>query len=429
MHLTVLGLNHNTAPLDVREKIFIPEDQQADVLKKLRAEGIGEAAIISTCNRTEIYVSGPDAEEAESAITRTLVERFAVDRKSLHDYTYALTNEEAYKHLFIVASGLDSMVVGEPQILGQVKDAYRTAVTHRSSGPFFDRLFHRAFQVAKRVRTETRIGYNPVSISGMAVELARKIFGDLEQKKILVLGAGEMCEIALKHFKKEGLQEILVANRTFGKAQQLAEEIIGTPYPFEDIPELLLKVDMVLSSTGAEKPIIDRNMVLHAMKKRKNRPLFFIDIAVPRDVEPGVNDIENAYLYDIDDLKELSQIHLSNRLQESEKAHAIVDEEVGKFTSWLKQLDMNPLITEIRESLEAMRQAELRKTLQKMKDTDPETIKQIDMLTRAIVNKLVHPHIMMIKKNGSPAVLDLVKNLLLPREDDEKEMDSGNQGE
>jgi glutamyl-tRNA reductase len=429
MHLIILGLNHTTAPLDVRERLFIAEERQGDLLDALKRRGASEAAVISTCNRTEIYMTGVDPRDAQGVIADVLTGYFAADTAWIDRYTYTLADDEAYKHLFLVASGLDSMVVGEPQILGQVKDAYRCARRYNASGPFFDKVFHRAFQVAKRVRTETRIGYNPVSISGMAVELARKIFGDLGKKQILVLGAGEMCEVALKHFRKEGLEDILVVNRTLGKAQHLADDIIGTPCPFEDIPALLLRVDMVLSSTGSEKPIIDKEMVLYAMKKRKSRPLFFIDIAVPRDIDPAVNDIDNAYLYDIDDLKDLSQQHLSNRLQEAQKAHAIVDEEVRKFGAWLKQLERNPLITAIRENVEAIRTREVKKAIQRMKQRDPETIEQVDLLTRAIVGKLLHPHIMMIKKNGSPAVLEIIRDLLLAKEDDETSMDSGDEGE
>lgn len=320
------------------------------------------------------------------------------------------------------------MVIGEPQILGQVKDAYRSASGSGAAGPFLDKVFNRAFQVAKRVRTETRIGYNPVSISAMAVELARKIFGDLQRKQILVVGAGEMCEIALKHFRKEGLGEVLVTNRTFGAAQQLAEQIIGAAHPFEALADLLVRVDMVLSSTGSERPIIDKPTVMDAMKKRKRRPLFFIDIAVPRDVEPGVNDIENVYLYDIDDLKELSQAHLSDRIEESRRAHDIVDEEVRKFALWLGRLDMNPVIARIRERLDAMRDRELKKTLQKLKGADAETVRQLDLLTRSIVNKIVHPHLAALKEDGSPAVLDLIKQLLLG-EEDEKKMGNRDEGE
>jgi glutamyl-tRNA reductase len=429
MHLVVLGLNHNTAPLEVREKFHVSEEDLGEMLRGLTAEGAHEAVVISTCNRTEIYATAPAHEEVNSVVERTFLERFGAEKAWLKDYTYAFSDDEAFRHLFLVASGLDSMVVGEPQILGQVKDAFRASLQIGATGPLFEKVFKRAFHVAKRVRTETRIGYDPVSISSMAVELARKIFGEFSNRLILVVGAGEMCEIALKHFKKDGIQEIIVTNRTFMKAQQLAEEVIGTAHPFEEIPDLLLKVDMVLSSTGADLPIIDKAMVLRAMKRRKNRPLFFIDIAVPRDVEPKVNDIENVYLYDIDDLKELAQTHLENRIQESQKAHAIVDEEVGKFRAWLKELDRGPLIAEIRENLEAMRSREVKKTLQKLKDADPELVAQLDALTKGIINKIVHRHMVMIKKNGSPAVLDIVKSLLLYREENENEMDSGDKGQ
>jgi len=429
MHLVILGLSHTTAPVEARERLYVSEGVLGDLLKELTERGAKEAMVLSTCNRTEVYASSGDIDALKAAVVGALTGRFNVDRKWLEEYTYTMCDEEAYKHLFLVASGLDSMVVGEPQILGQVKDAYQSACTFGASGPFFRKVFHRAFQVAKRVRTETRIGYDPVSISGMAVELARKIFGDLGHRQILVIGAGEMCEIALKHFKKGGLQEIFVTNRTLAKAQRLAEEIIGSAYPFEEISELLLKADMVLSSTGADEPIIDKAMVAHAMKLRKNRPLFFIDIAIPRDIEPSVNDIENVYLYDIDDLKGLAQAHLLNRMQESQKAHAIVGEEVERFGLWLKQIEMNPLITQIRENLEAMRHRELKKTLQKLKGADPETERQLDALTRSIINKIIHPHLVMIKKNGSPAILGLIRSLLLTGAENEKEMDSGDEGE
>jgi glutamyl-tRNA reductase len=429
MHLTVLGLNHNTAPLEARERLHMADETLGDMLRDLKEAGCDEALILSTCNRTEIYVAGRSIDETGAIVARALNDRFGVGSTWLADYAYTMSDEEAYRHLFLVACGLDSMVVGEPQILGQVKDAYRSACDHSTSGSFFRKVFHRAFRVAKRVRTETRIGYDPVSISSMAVELARKIFGDMGRRQILVIGAGEMCEIALKHFRKEGLQDILVTNRTLARAQKLAEETIGTAYPFEEIPGLLLKADVVLTSTGAEEPIIGKAAVLLAMKKRKNRPLFFIDIAVPRDIEPAVNDIENVYLYDIDDLKGLAQAHLSNRMQESSKAHAIVDEEVARFGVWLKQLEMGPLIAEIMENLETMRNRELKKALQRLKGADPDTVKQLDALTRAIVNKIVHPHLVMIKKNGSPATLELMRNLFLYGEEDEEALDGGDEGE
>ncbi len=422
-------MSHATAPVDVREKLYIAEDAIPELLQHLKEAGAAEAVVLTTCNRTEIYAGGASLEEVVHAVNGTLQKKFGIAGDWLHNYSYVLSFKDAYRHLFLVASGLDSMVVGEPQILGQVKDAYRQASLSGAAGQLFEKVFNRAFQAAKRVRTETKIGYNPVSISSMAVELARKIFGEFDQKKILVIGAGEMCEIALKHFKKEGVEEVYITNRTFQKAHLLAEEITGTPFPFEQIPELLLKADMVLSSTGAEKPIISKDLVVTVMKKRKHRPLFFIDIAVPRDVEPDINNIENVYLYDIDDLKSLSQAHLADRLQESERARAIVEEEVEKFEAWFAQLELSPVITQVLDKLELVRAGELKKAMQRLKGADEETLKQMELLSKAIVNKIAHPHIMMIKKNGSPLVLDVMKNLFQSEEENGKEVDTGDKGE
>jgi glutamyl-tRNA reductase len=420
--IVVFGLNHNTAPLDVREKLYVPEAVVPDLIRELKEENIGEAVILSTCNRTEFYFSCDDFEQSFKKFYGLLVGRFGLKAEWLEQYTYVFRNEDTYRHLFLVASGLDSMVVGEPQILGQVKDAYRLATDNSATGFLLDKVFHRTFNVAKRVRTETRIGYNPVSISSMAAELAKKIFGELKEKKILVVGVGEMCEIALKNFKKEGVGEIFITNRTFRNAQALAEDIAGIPRPFEDLPNLLTMVDMILTSTGSNKPIIDTNLVNTVMRKRKHKPLFFIDIAVPRDVEPAVNDLANVYLYDIDDLKNLSQHHLKDRLKESERAHTIIEEEVARFTAWIQQLDTNPLISRIYEKVEEMRIKELKKTLQKLKDADEETIRCIDILTKGIVNKLVHPHVVLIRQNKSPTVMEIMKKVFRIEEEDEKNM-------
>lgn len=428
MPIVVFGLNHTTAPIEVREKLYVSEDTIPALTKELKEEGLNENIVLSTCNRTEFYFSCENIEGALDKIYQTLSKYFHMDEEWLKEYTYLLTNEDAYRHLFLVASGLDSMVVGEPQILGQVKDAYRLATDCNTTGFLLDKVFHKTFNVAKRIRTETKVGYNPVSISGMAIELAKKIFGELPGKKILVVGAGEMCEIAVKYFKKDGVADIYITNRTFQNAQKLADEIAGVPYPFGDLQDLLVKVDMVLSSTGSEKPIIDKELVSLVMKRRKQKPLFFIDIAVPRDVEPSVNGIENVYLYDIDDLKELSQKHLSDRLSESEKARAIIDEEVKKFTAWLKQLDKSPMISDIYDKVEEIRKGELKKILQKHQGIDEETIKSMELLSKSIVNKLVHPHVVMIKENGSPIILELMKKLFSLEDENEKDMDYRHKG-
>lgn len=427
MHITVFGLNHTTAPIEIRERFHISEENLSEFLKRLHSEGLGETVVLSTCNRTEIYIASEDIDRALELFKNTALSLLQIERGWLDRYTYEMKDEEAYRHLFQVASGLDSMVIGEPQILGQVKDAYRAATFMGTTGFYLNRLFHRTFYVAKKVRTETKIGYNPVSISSMAVELSRRIFGELKNKKILVIGAGEMCEIALKYFKKEGLKEIYVTNRTFQKAEKLSEDIAGTPYPFHKIPELLTTVDMILSSTGAETYIIKKEELSSIMKKRKNRPLFFIDIAVPRDIDPAVNNIENVYLYNIDDLKGLSQRYVEDRLRESEHASAIIEEEVGKFSHWLRQLEVHPIITHMIEKAEDIRCRELDKALSKIKNIDEDTIKGIDMLTRSIVNKLIHPHIRLIKQEVNPLILDIMKNLF-NYEDDEKKMENRDEG-
>ena len=421
-------MSHNTAPVEIRERFHVSEASAPDLSKELRDEGIDEIVVLSTCNRTEIYYSCRDCEKSTDIIRENLKKRFAIEPEWLDSFVYSFRDEDAYRHLFLVASGLDSMVIGEPQILGQVKDAYRMATGLNATGILLDKVFHRTFHVAKRIRSETRIGYNPVSISSMAVELSKRIFLDLTQKKILVIGAGEMCEIALRHFEREGLIDIFITNRTFQGAHKLAEEHGGAPYPFDQIPDLLTRVDMVLSSTGSEVPIVDKPLVQSVMKKRKNRPLFFIDIAVPRDIDPQVNNIENVYLYDIDDLKDLSQRHLSDRLKESEKAHLIMEEEAGKFTQWLKQLDVAPVIAGILQRAEEIRSGEVQKVLSKLKDNDPETLSRIDMVTKAIINKLLHPHLTLLKQEGSPEVMEVMKRLFNIEEDNGEEVDNWDQG-
>lgn len=430
MSLVVLGLNHTTAPVEARERVFVTEERLPDFFHHMKDRGFGEVVVLSTCNRTEIYLVLHEPEETLGPALAAVAAFFDTEPQWFTDFLYTFRDEEAYRHLFVVASGLDSMVVGEPQILGQVKDSYRLASDHDATGFLLDKVFHRTFTVAKRIRTETKIGYNPVSISSMAVEMSKKIFGHLPSKKILVLGAGEMCEIALKHFRREGVAEVFIVNRTFQNARKLAEEVGGTPYSFDAMPEVLTMADMVLTSTGSEKPIIGPDLVQVSMKKRKNRPLFFIDIAVPRDVDPAVNDLENVYLYDIDDLRDLSMAHLSDRLKESEKAQEIVSEEVRRLAKWLKQLDLNPLIAHIYERAEQIRAQEVQKSLKKLKAPDDETIKAIDALTKTIVNKMLHPHVTLLKEDGSPPVLEIVKRLFsLEDENNEEEVDRRNEGQ
>ncbi len=427
-YLTVLGLNHNTAPVEIREKMFIEESDTPEFLDRLKKNGIDESVVISTCNRTEIYFHSLHHESSLLKVKKIFSETAGTRTEWLDKYTYAFHNEDACRHLFLVASGLDSLIVGEPEILGQVKDAYRIAGFHNATGFFLNKIFHKTFNVAKRIRTETKIGYNTLSISSMAIELAKNIFTDLKEKKILVVGAGTMCKTALKYFQKEGLQEVFISNRSYQKACRLAEDILGTAYPFQELAKLFIKADMVLTSTGSKQPFIDKTFVHSIMEKRKGKPLFLIDIAVPRDISPEVNDIENVYLYNIDDLKELSQRHLSDRLKESEKARGIIEEEVRKFSKTLRQLNMNPLIEHIIEKAETMRSRELDKTLKKLNNVDSNIARAFDALTKTITNKLVHSHITLIKENSDTSLMDIYKRYFHFEEDNEEEMGNWDQG-
>ncbi len=424
----IIGLNHNTAPLEVREKFYIKEGSIPDILARIQQEGINEAVVLSTCNRTEIYYSGDNNDAMVKKIRHVLSDAVKAGADVFDRYTYSFRDEDAFRHLFLVASGLDSMVIGEPEIFGQVKEAYRIAASSKTTGFFLNKTFHKTFNVAKRIRTETKIGYNPLSISSMAVELARRIFGSLDEKKILVVGAGEMCEVALKYFQREGVPDIFITNRTFQKARKLADEIIGEARPFESLFELLTVVDVVLTSTGSDVPLIAPDMLHTAMKKRKNRPLFFIDIAVPRDVDPAVNDMDNVYLYDIDDLKDLSLKHLSNRVKESEKAQVIIEDEASRFSEWLDKVDVNPLISHITATADIIRAREVKRTIARLPDRDPEVAAAMDAMTRSIVNKLVHPYLALLKDTQDPAVFDALKKLFQFEENDENDVDSGDTG-
>lgn len=424
----IIGLNHNTAPLEVREKFYIKEESIPDILARIQQEGINEAVVLSTCNRTEIYYSGDNNDAMVKKIRHVLSDAVKAGADVFDRYTYSFRDEDAFRHLFLVASGLDSMVIGEPEIFGQVKEAYRIAASSKTTGFFLNKTFHKTFNVAKRIRTETKIGYNPLSISSMAVELARRIFGSLDEKKILVVGAGEMCEVALKYFQREGVPDIFITNRTFQKARKLADDIIGEARPFESLFELLTVVDVVLTSTGSDVPLIAPDMLHAAMKKRKNRPLFFIDIAVPRDVDPAVNDMDNVYLYDIDDLKDLSLKHLSNRVKESEKAQVIIEDEASRFSEWLDKVDVNPLISHITATADIIRAREVKRTIARLPDRDPEVAAAMDAMTRSIVNKLVHPYLALLKDTQDPAVFDALKKLFQFEENDENDVDSGDTG-
>ncbi len=405
--ITVVGMNHKTAPVELREKLSFQPDQIPLSFEKIREiEGIKECAILSTCNRVEVYNVLTSQTSDLDTICAFLADFHQVPLKIFEPCLYRFSDDKAIRHIFRVASSLDSMVVGEPQILGQFKDAYGLATQHKATGTILNRLFHKAFSVAKRVRTETRIANSAVSISFAAVELAKKIFDDLSTCRVLIIGAGEMCELAAKHFINAGIRDIYITNRTFPRAIALAEDFGGEAVPFETFGSLFEKVDIILSSTGAPDPIVTTDVVSKAMKRRKNRPMFFIDIAVPRDVEEKVHTLSNVYLYDIDDLKEVVTANQQEREKEARKAEAIIEEEVSHFLQWMNNLEVIPTIRQMRERADALRKAELQKTLSKMKELPDKDKQAIDRLTQSIVNKLLHGPSVLLKQTGENGTND-----------------------
>src|SRR4030042_4179658 len=335
MEVLVIGLNHNTAPIAIRECLAFPEDKLEDALSKVHTfSSIKENIIVSTCNRVEIYTATRETEKAIYDLKNFLSQFHGISLREFEKSLYTHVGEEAVRHIFRVASSLDSMVLGEPQILGQIKNAYDISQQTKTSGLILHRLLHRAFHVAKRVRTETKIAISAVSVSFVAVELAKKIFGTLEKRTVLLMGAGEMCELAARHLVSGGIEKDLVTNRTYERAVALALEFRGEPIPFEEIHQGLRMVDIVITATNSPKYLIHHEEVSKVIKNRKQKPIFFIDIADPRDIEPRVGDIENVYLYNIDDLQTVANDNIQDREKEAQKEETSVQDEVVKFVNW-----------------------------------------------------------------------------------------------
>ena len=400
--ILVIGLNHKTAPVEIREKLAF-KNSSLHPLEKLKKEvsSFKEGLFLSTCNRVEFYfILKRDQKNKFLMDFFSFIENESSFKwKDLEPHFYFLENEKAIKHLFEVACGLDSLVIGEPQILGQVKSAYKEALNYRTSGIVLNRLLHKCFSVAKKVRTETGIGGGAVSISYAAYRLAKKILGSLKDKVVLLVGAGEMAELACMHFVSEGVKKVLIANRTFSKAVELAEKFRGEAYSLDELLNALIKADIVISSTGAPNCIITKNMITSVLKPRKYKPLFVIDIAVPRDVDPEVNNLENVYLYDIDDLKSVVEKNLKEREKEATRAKTIIEAEVLKFQKWLKELEFYPTLRALNEKAEKLRQKELAKTFKKLKNLSEEEKEAIEILTRSLIQKLLYYPINFIKKS------------------------------
>ncbi|MCX5879994.1 MAG: glutamyl-tRNA reductase [Deltaproteobacteria bacterium] len=427
-----IGMNHETAPVELREclaKDPAHADRALAMMRELAC--VKEGMFLSTCNRVEALFTTEQTDEAKGSVIAVLSKLGGMPSESLCSNLFTYEDRDAVRHIFRVASSLDSMVIGEPQILGQIKEAYTRATKENTTGVILNRLLHRAFHTAKRVRTETGISDAAVSVSYAAVELAKKIFYDFKGKKVLLIGAGEMAELAARHLLSQGVSAITVANRTFQKAVEVAQVFKGVPVSFEEIEAQLLEADIVISSTAAPGYVITHDQVKGSMKKRRNRPLFFIDIAVPRDVEPEVNDLENVYAYDIDDLKGIIQVNRGQREEEAIKAERIVEEEVIKFEQWLKTLEVVPTIVSLKEKAETIRQAELKKSLSSLGELSPSQMKSLEALTLSITEKILNDPILFLKKKADrplgKSYLDTARRLFCLDRENGDEVEHGSE--
>src|SRR5271165_6302827 len=424
MRFQLIGVNHKTAPVEVRERLAIPESRLAEACKKLAEHpAISEGMIVSTCNRVEFLAN---MKNGAGDLREFLREYFAVDLAQFESHLYEFREQEAVRHVFRVASSLDSMVVGEPQILGQVKEAYATARAVGAVRAQLDQLLTRAFAVAKRVRTETAVGSSSVSVASVAVELAQKIFGNLSGKSVYLVGAGKMSELAARHLLAHGAASIFVANRTYDRAIRLAQKFDGQAIEFSRLYDTCERADIVITSTGAPHFIFNREHGEKFLARRKNRPMFFIDIAVPRDVDPEMNKVDGIFVYDIDDLQQAVASHVSDRKKEAERAEEIVTDEVGKFQSRLQTLDVVPTIVSLQDNLETIRQAEIDRVRGRLGAMTTDQELAVEALTRGIVNKIMHTPISTLKTAArdpeSTTVIDLVRRLFnLHNEDEIKE--------
>jgi glutamyl-tRNA reductase len=404
-HIYCLGLNHKTANLALRERLAFPQHQLETSLARLGCgdnsswKEIENIVILSTCNRVELY--GIGTQPIFDKLETFLSEIQSIPTSEFSSELYKLVDEEAVQHLFNVAAGLDSMVIGEPQILGQVTEAYAVARKHGTIGKILSRLFQTAIRTGKRARTETTINHNPASIASVAANLISKTVPDLPAAKIMVLGAGEMAELAFESLRKRGAKSVLVVNRTLARAQELANRWGGQAAAFETLSEYLLDMDIVISSTGAPHTLIRPPMVAEVLKQRPQRPLVFMDIAVPRDVDTEVNNIPGVYLYDIDTLSNHLESNLAQREAEVPKVQAIVAEERKSFEEYLATLDVIPIIVNLRNQADSIRQEEIRKAIRRIPDLTPEMEDQIDALTKSIVNKILHSPTVRLRKEAN----------------------------
>ncbi len=427
MKLQLIGVNHNSAPVEVRERLAIPEWRLAEACRQLvEHPGVEEGMILATCNRVELIAH---LKNGSGDLRAFLRDYFQVDLDQFERHLYEYHEQDAIRHVFRVAASLDSMVLGEPQILGQVKEAYATARAVGAVRAQLDQLLTRAFAVAKRVRTETAVGSSAVSVASVAVELAKKIFGNLKGKQVYLVGAGKMSELAARHLLAHGCASIFVANRTYDRAAYLAEKFDGQAIHFEELYETCDRGDIVITSTGAPHAIFRREHGELFLSRRKNRPMFFIDIAVPRDVDPEMNKLDGIFVYDIDDLQQAVSAHVADRKKEADRAEAIINSEVERFQARIQTLDVVPTIVSLQDHLETIRQAEIDRVRGRLGPLTPDQEMAVDTLTRGIVNKIMHTPIRTLKTAAREpeaiTLIDQVRRLFnLQQEEGERERKS-----
>ncbi|MDI9246185.1 glutamyl-tRNA reductase [Marinobacter sp. CHS3-4] len=412
MALVTLGINHRTAPVELRERVAFSPDRIGDAFAELKAmSGASEAAILSTCNRTELYLAGDD--DCVPLVLRWLAGFHGLPAGDLEEALYVYRDGEAVRHVMRVAAGLDSMVLGEPQILGQLKDAYALAREHEASGGFLSRLFEQTFSVAKRIRTQTAIGENPVSVAYAAVSMAHHIFSDMSQHKALLIGAGKTIELVSRHLADAGVKDFLVANRTLERAQNLAHARGGKGILLSEIPEYLADVDIIISSTASPLPILGKGAVERTLKKRKHRPYFMVDIAVPRDIEPEVASLADVFLYTVDDLRQVIEENVRSREGAAREAENLVSDGVDQFLSQLRALDAVSTLKQFRQRAETLRDSETEKAVRALRNgADPETV--LRSMARGLTNKLLHEPSVQVRKattEGRPEVTEWLREL------------------
>jgi glutamyl-tRNA reductase len=412
MHLTVLGINHRTAPVEVRGQVTFPPEQFARALAELTSlDGINEAAILSTCNRTEVYCTRDDV--PLETIASWLCQFHGLDPDSLQPHLYDYHEAEAVRHILRVAAGLDSMVLGEPQILGQMKDSYQRALQANSLDTLVNRLFQHTFSVAKQIRTDTAIGASPVSVAFAAVSLARQIFGDLEKQTALLIGAGETIELTARHLHERGTGNIVIANRTIARAHDLAAQFDGYGIALDEIPAHLAEADIVISSTGSSEPLITRKQVAAALKKRKHRPIFMVDLAVPQDIATDVAKLDDIYLYTVDDLQQVIEENMHSREEAAQQAEEIIEVQVERFMAWMRSLNAVPTVCAYREYAQALGAQELEKATRQLANGKPPQ-EVAETLTRNLVRKLTHNPSVNLRSaaaEGETALLEAVRAL------------------